>query len=112
MAAAAGEVIPEIVLLAGAVVVLITALFTPRRLQHHAPWLSLIVIGAATATTVPQLGAVQRIGFFDTYALDGSAVVGKLIVLAVAAITVATWSCGTSPAWAPRRISNPSTRLW
>lgn len=88
MAAAAGEVVPEIVLLAGAVVVLITALFTPRRLQHHAPWLSLIVIGVAAATTVPQLGAVQRIGFFDTYALDGTAVVGKLIVLAVAAITV------------------------
>lgn len=94
MAAAAGEVIPEIVLLAGAVVVLITALFTPQRWQHHAPWLSLVVIGAAVAATLPQLGDVQRIGFFDTYALDGTAVVGKLIVLVVAAVSV-----GLSAEW-------------
>jgi NADH-quinone oxidoreductase subunit N len=88
MAAAAREVVPEIVLLAGGVVVLLLALFTPRSWQRHAPWLSLTVILAATAAAIPQLGAEQRIGFFDTYALDGTAVVGKLIVLAVAAVTV------------------------
>lgn len=89
-----GEVIPEIVLLAGAVVVLITPLFTPQCWQHHAPWLSLVVIGAAVAATVPQLGDAQRIGFFETYALDGTAVVGKLIVLLVAAVSV-----GLSAEW-------------
>lgn len=94
MAAAAREVVPEIVLLAGAVAVLITVLFTPRHWQRHAPWLSLAVLAAATAATIPQLGDVQRIGFFDTYALDGTAVVGKLIVLLVAAVSV-----GLSAEW-------------
>lgn len=94
MAAAAREVIPEIVLLVGGILVLLLALSTPRRWQHHAPWLSLIVIAVATSAAVTQLWDTQRIGFFDTYALDRTAVVGKLVVLAAAAISV-----GLSAQW-------------
>ena len=88
MAAAAREVVPEIVVLVGAVVVLLAALAVPRSWQRHLPWLSLAALAAAALAAVPQLGAPQRVGFFDTYALDGTAVVGKLVVLAVAAVTV------------------------
>ena len=88
MAAAAREVVPEIVVLVGAVVVLLVALAVPRSGQRHLPWLSLATLGAAALATLPQLRGPQRVGFFDTYALDGTAVVGKLVVLAVAAVTV------------------------
>jgi NADH-quinone oxidoreductase subunit N len=94
MAMAARDVIPEIILLAGAVVVLLAAVFTPRRWQTWAPWLSLAVIAAAAVTAALQLTAPQAIVFFDTWARDGTAVLGKLIVLAVAAISV-----GLSAEW-------------
>ena len=88
MGAAVADVVPEIILLAGAVAVLLVVLFVPRHWQRFAPWLSLAVIGAAGAATAAQLNAVQAIVFFDTWALDGTAVLGKLIVLAAAAVCV------------------------
>ncbi|MGI8875600.1 MAG: NADH-quinone oxidoreductase subunit N [Egibacteraceae bacterium] len=89
MASAAAGVVPEIILLAGAVIVLITVLFTPRRVQRLAPWLSLAVLSAAGAASLAQLTEPQAIVFFDTWARDGTAVLGKLIVLASAAISAA-----------------------
>ena len=88
MGAAVADVIPEVILLAGAVAVLLVVLFVPRHWQRFAPWLSLAVIGAATVATVAQLEAAQAIVFFDTWALDGTAVFGKLIVLTAAAVCV------------------------
>jgi NADH-quinone oxidoreductase subunit N len=88
MAAAAAEVIPEIILLAGAAATLLVVLFTPRGWQRHAPWLSTTVIALSAVAAVQQIGFAQRIGFFDTYAVDRTAVIGKLLVLASAAICV------------------------
>ena len=89
MAAAAADVVPELVLLAGAVAVLLVVVFTPRSWQRWAPLLSLGVIGVAAAAAVAQVGDEQAVVFFDTWALDGTAVLGKLIVLAAAAVCVA-----------------------
>ena len=94
MAAAVRDVIPEVVLLGGAVAVLLVMLFTPRSWQRAAPWLSLAVVAAATAATIAQLAKPQSIVFFDTWALDGTAVLGKLIVLVAAAVCI-----GLTPEW-------------
>jgi len=83
-----GTVVPEIVLLVGAVVVLLYALFAPRRLQHHAAWVTLAVLGVTAAATAPMVGGSQRLTFFDTYAVDDAAVWAKLIVLGVSAVAV------------------------
>ena len=85
MGAAVATVIPEVILLAGAVAVLLAVLILPRPAQRWAPCLSLGVIGASAAATWAQLDDVQAIVFFDTWARDGTAVLGKLIVLAAAA---------------------------
>ena len=87
-----GELVPEIVLLAGAVAVLLVALALPRRLQWVCGWAAAAVLAAAAAATAPQLSLPQQLTFFDTWARDGAAVAGKLLVLASAAVVVAmTW---------------------
>ena len=83
-----GSVAPEIVLVLGAVVVLVFALFAPRRAQAGAAVLALITLSASAAASAAMLGGSQSLTFFDTYAADDSAVWAKLIVLAVAAVTV------------------------
>ncbi len=83
-----GTVAPEIVLILGAVAVLVYALFAPRRLQHHAAWLALVVLGITAAVTVPMVGDPQQFTFFDTYTVDDAAVWAKLIVLGVSALAV------------------------
>ena len=84
-----GTVLPELVLLGGAIVVLLVALAVPRRLQQLCAWLALGVVAATTAVSVPMLGGQQSLTFFDTYATDDAAVWGKLIVLATSALAVA-----------------------
>ena len=83
-----GDVVPEIVLLVGAVVVLLFALAAPRRAQRLAAPLALVVVGATTVPTLFMLRGPQPLTFFDTYAADDAAVWGKLLVLAVTAVVV------------------------
>lgn len=87
-AASLPDVLPEIVLVLGAVVVLVFALFTPRRWQAGCAVLALITLAAAAVVSVPLLDA-SRLTMAGTYAVDGAAVGGKLIVLAITAIVVA-----------------------
>lgn len=84
-----GDLIPEVVLLAGAVVVVLIAVFTPRSLQWVTVWATLGVLGIAAVATVRQAGAPQALTFFDTWALDGVATAGKLLILASAALVSA-----------------------
>jgi NADH-quinone oxidoreductase subunit N len=84
-----GDVLPELVLLGGTVTVLLVTVFTSRRLQVLAPWLSIVVLGVAGGFTASQLGGPQELTFAGTWALDRSAVLGKLLVLAAAAVGVA-----------------------
>lgn len=83
-----GDVLPELVLLGGGVLVLFFALFTPRRWQPAAAALALAVVLAAALATLPLFGAEQALTFADTYALDGAALWAKLIVLLIVALTI------------------------
>jgi NADH-quinone oxidoreductase subunit N len=82
------QVLPEIVLVLGALGILLFALFAPRRVQGLAAHLSLLVLTASAASVWFVGGATTQTTFFGTYAVDGSAVWGKLIVLATTALTV------------------------
>lgn len=81
-------VLPEIVLLAGSIVVLVFALFAPERRQQLAAPMSLVVLAASAVATVPLLRGSQRLTFSGTYAVDGVALWAKLIVLGVTAVVV------------------------
>lgn len=83
-----GSVAPEIVLIVGAVVVLVFALFAPRRFQAGAAALALVTLAVSGFASAVMLGGSQSLTFFDTYAADDTAVWAKLIVLAVTAVTV------------------------
>lgn len=83
-----GDVAPELVLLGGTVLVLLVALVVRRERQSWAAWTALGVVGATTAVTLPMVGGAETLTFFDTYATDDTAVLAKLIVLAVTAVTI------------------------
>jgi NADH-quinone oxidoreductase subunit N len=83
-----GDVVPELVLLVGAVVVLLFALFAPRTAQPAAAGIALVALAATAAASLPLLRDPQTLTFFDTYAADAAAGWAKLIVLAVTALTV------------------------
>ena len=84
-----GDVIPELVLLVGSVVVLLYALFAPRAWQSGAAALAAIVLAAAVVPSIALLRRDQALTFFDTYARDGPAVWAKLVVIGVTGVTVA-----------------------
>ncbi len=86
-----GDVAPELVLLAGAVIILIFALFAPRPMQRWAAALALATLAVAAVATVhlvPGVGDVERFTFSGTYAVDGVAVWAKYIVFAATAIVI------------------------
>ena len=82
------DVVPELVLLVGAVMVLLTALALPRRWQRVPAVLAMATLAATAAVTITQLGGEQSLGFFETYALDDATLVARLVILAVAALSV------------------------
>lgn len=84
MASVVGDVVPELVVVVGAIVILLYALFAPRQAQGGAALLALVTVGLATLATLPmlpELGGRESLTFFDTYARDGVAVWAKLIIL-------------------------------
>ena len=83
-----GDILPELILLVGAVLVLLFALFAPRRMQGAAAALALVTIAAAVASTVMLLAGPGRLTFAATYAVDGAALWGKVIVLGATAVVV------------------------
>ncbi|MEO5884115.1 MAG: NADH-quinone oxidoreductase subunit N [Candidatus Limnocylindrales bacterium] len=88
MVAVVGDVLPEIALVLGGVVVLLYALFASAQRQAGAALLALVTTGVAMALTITVLADPQRVTFFGTYARDGTALWGKLIVLAATAVTI------------------------
>lgn len=97
MASVIGDVVPELVMVSGGVVILLYALVAPRRLQSGAALLALAVCVAAFALTVPMLpdfGGPERLTFFGTYARDGVAAWGKIVILVATAAVI-----GLSVAW-------------
>lgn len=84
-----GDVVPELVLVVGGVVVLLYALAVPRRLQSGAAVLALLTVAVAAATTIPMLDGPEAYTFAEAYARDLPAVWAKLIVLAATAAVIA-----------------------
>jgi NADH-quinone oxidoreductase subunit N len=91
-----GDVLPEIALVVAAAVVLLSASFLPRRLQWLGAPLALVGLGVAAVLLVPQLAAT-RLTFSGAWALDTIATGARLVVVAVAALSVLL-----SPGWMAR----------
>lgn len=83
-----GDVLPELLLIGGGALILVFALFAPRQRQSWAAALALATIAGATTLIAARLGTQQTATFFGTYALDGAAAWGQLIVLGVTAAVV------------------------
>ncbi|MBA3553217.1 MAG: NADH-quinone oxidoreductase subunit N [Gemmatimonadales bacterium] len=83
-----GDVLPELLLVGGGVVVLLFALFAPQRLQPRAGMLALATLGAAGVVIVLRLEDPQTATFAGTYAVDGAAAWAKLIILGSTAAVV------------------------
>lgn len=88
MAAMVVDVLPEIILIGGGVVVLLYAVLAPRRLQAGAAILAVVTALLATAVTAVMLAGPESLTFFDTYARDRSALWAKLIVLVASVVVV------------------------
>jgi len=83
-----GDVLPELIVLGGGVIVLLFALFAPRPRQSWAALLALVPLAAATALIIGRIGGPQQTTFAGTYALDGAAAWAKLIILGVTFLVV------------------------
>lgn len=82
------DVLPELALLGGGVVALLYALFAPRSRQSDGAWIALAALAAAAVLTAPKLAELPHLTFGTTWAVDGGALWGKLVVLVVAALAV------------------------
>lgn len=83
-----GDLLPELLLVGGAVLVLLYALFAGRRRQADAAWIALGTVGLVAWVVASRLGEPQALTFFGTYAVDGAAGWAKVIVLGGTALTI------------------------
>jgi len=83
-----GDILPELVLVAGAIVTLLWALFAPRRLQAATALVALAALAATAVATGVLLADPPGATFFGTYAADTTALWAKLIIVAGTAIAV------------------------
>jgi len=84
-----GDILPELILVSGAIVTLFWALFAPRRLQAATALVALVVLAATAASTGLLLAEPPGSTFFGTYAADATALWAKLIIVGGTAIAVA-----------------------
>jgi len=88
MAAMVADVLPEVILVVGGVAILLFAIFAPRRWQTGSALLALATVGLSAAAALRMLGGTEYLTFAGTYARDGVALWGTLIVLAATAATI------------------------
>jgi len=89
-----GDLLPEIVLLLGAIVIVLTAVFTRQERQHWGAVLALVAVALSAWFAAGQWGAPSKLTFMGVWALDPAAVAAKLMILGAAAVVVAL-----SPEW-------------
>jgi NADH-quinone oxidoreductase subunit N len=89
MIASLGDVVPELILLGGGIVILLFALFAPRRAQVGAAVLALATSLGSGAATIVMFDGAQSPTFFDTYSTDDVALAAKLIIIAATIAVVA-----------------------
>lgn len=89
------HVLPEIVVVIGAAVILVTVLFTTRSRQWIAAPLTLVTVLVASSFTVDQvLNTSAQLSMMGTWALDGVTHTARLIILGATAVVVLL-----SPGW-------------
>ncbi|HEX4817797.1 MAG TPA: hypothetical protein VFV66_34075, partial [Nonomuraea sp.] len=71
--------LPELIILAGAVTGLVIGLFLPRRRQHVVAWICAIALVAAAAATLAALTRPDRVAF-ESYAIDPATNAARLTV--------------------------------
>lgn len=81
LASMVADVLPELVMVVGGIVVLLYALAVPMRLQRGAAVLALLTVTVAASTSLAMLGGTESLTFSDTFARDGVALWGNLIIL-------------------------------
>lgn len=91
MVASLADIVPELILLAGGIVILVFALFAPRGAQAGAAALAIATSVLAGIATMAMFDGEQSATFFDTYAADDVALWAKLIIL-FATVAVAVLS--------------------
>lgn len=85
-----GDVLPEIVILVGAVVVLLFALFAPRRRQAWGGALAVAtLVSAIIATALLSVQPDRGHTFFGTYAVDDAALFAKVVIAVVSIVVIA-----------------------
>ncbi|HEX2026609.1 MAG TPA: NADH-quinone oxidoreductase subunit N [Nitriliruptorales bacterium] len=93
-----GHLVPEIVLVAGAVTTLLAVLAVPRRLQWIGAPLALATLATSAWFAVDLASdAAQQITFFGTWAIDGATTWARGVVLLATAVVVVM-----SPEWFAR----------
>lgn len=83
-----GDLLPEITLLSGAVIIVLVAAFTPQERQVWAAGLALAAVAVAVLFTTLQWSRTPTLTFSGVWALDGPAIVAKLLVLLSGAVAV------------------------
>lgn len=96
MIASLSDVVPELILLGGGIVVLLYALFVPRRAQAGAAVVALAMSASAGVVTLTMLDR-QSPTFFATYSTDLVALWAKLII-----VVATTAVIGLSVPWFAR----------
>ena len=89
-----GDLLPELVLLVGAVLIILFASFSPQRLQPLGAGLALSALTVATVLTVFQGEGPAKLTFSGVWSLDRATIAAKLIILVSGAFAVAL-----SPRW-------------
>lgn len=89
-----GDLLPEIALLVGAVMIVLFAAFARHERQGWGAGLALVVLALAMAFSVRQWFQAPTLTFSGVWALDGPALAAKLLVLLSATVVVVL-----SPDW-------------
>ena len=88
MVAFLGDILPELVLAGGAIVVILVALFTPWRLQPAMAALAAVLLVAAAVFASFDVIDPPGLTFFDTLAVDGAGRWATLLLTVVALLVI------------------------
>lgn len=89
-----GDLLPELILLIGAVIIVLFAAFTPHQRQAWAAGLALVALALAAGASAMQWSQAPMSTFSGVWALDGPAIIAKWLMLLSGAIAVLL-----SPEW-------------
>ncbi|SDL47856.1 NADH dehydrogenase subunit N [Modicisalibacter muralis] len=89
-----GDLLPELILLVGAVIIVLFAAFSSHDRQAWAAGLALVALALATGFSVMQWSRAPMLSFSGVWALDGPAIAAKWLMLFSGAVTVSL-----SPQW-------------